>query len=1209
VAAPATNRNIRSKKKESGEDRPALDLTGVKLGSVHITRKIASGGMGDVWYGIEEDLGVPVAVKVLPARFAASQSAVRRFMREARSVAKLDHPNIVRVLQAGRRELNGEQLRVMVMEHVGGGDAHSAMHANPDRRLDATTAARIVLEAAHGLRHAHAAGIVHRDVKPANLLLTEMGRVKIADFGLSRVGAATDVVGHGDVESADMTSIGLAMGTPLYMSPEQGQGLEVDGRADVYSLGVTLYELLAGYPPFFGADGQAIVEKHIEEPFEYPEEDFASLPGVVVELIKGMCCKRPEERLSLSTVIERLEMYLGVSPLPETAVEEPNPALTRTNLTPRVTSFVGRSADVAELTTLFRDGARMVTVMGPGGVGKTRLAQEFGLIEVSKTGQYPGGVWFCDLTEARALHGIATGVARGIGFNLTSGDPVQQVHAALRMRGPMLVILDNFEQVADHAPSSLAVWMRGTPHVKFVVSSREPLHIEGERLFNLKPLEAGGPVKKKSGGTGPVPRSVLTATRPPSRTGSGVSAEPGPAVRLFVDRAQMANREFTLTEANRADVERICQELDGLPLAIELAAARTSGLTLPGILERLPKRLDLLASRRRDASARQTTMRSAIEWSWNLLTPWERLALAHCSVFVDGFLMEAAESVVDLSAFPGAPMVMDVVETLTEKSLVIAEPDATIPGETRYRMYESIRDFASRKMAEPDSVREPEGAVPHDLPFVPGGQTAQSLTGDQAAHQLRLRHARYYVGQARRTNIAAESRFNVEMLMRTMADLENLLTAQDSIEDTHPELSAEAIAEASMFLRVRGPWQDRVPRLRRGVARCGDNVLLRARLLGNLAQALFDSGIPDDTLAAAIESAEYSRQLVARDPKDIAFQRAMCRALSAMGLARSRIGPQEEALKFYAEAEEIGIACRDIVGTSIAVSRRGQIQANRGDFDAAKASFLKAADLARSIGNLYALSPSLGNYGMVHAEVGEYETAITILAEAEAIDRSLNNMIGVSAWVGGRGNALHGLGKLEEAMECLSEAAQIAREFGARMLVPTWVGNQGLVLSKLGRYDEALVCFREAEEIARETGNQRGIGFALFGRAKALVLLSDSLPAEARDRPMLLEAHTAIRECRTIRETNGVASNPNFFSTLGMFALTHARLLAHQQTPIEDLPGLAQQIGDAVVLGDDMIAKHGFGRNHKDGDLASAVGWLDEAKATLADYLAQASKV
>ena len=304
-----------------------------------------------------------------------------------------------------------------------------------------------------------------------------------------------------------------------------------------------------------------------------------------------------------------------------------------TNLGEERDAFVGRKAELLALAHTLESGARLINVVGAGGSGKTRLVRRYARAWL---GDWPGGVWFCDLCEARTHDGILFAVATALGVPLKGGDAVAQLGRAIAARGRCLVVLDNFEQVAGLAPATLGPWLDGTTEAAFVVTSRERLHLPGERLLPLEPL--------------------------------ALASE---AVDLFEVRGRAHRPDFAVVADNRAAIEEVVRLLDGLPLAIELAAARLRVLSPAQLVRRLHDRFSVLGGAS-GAAARQATLRAAIDWSWQLLLPWEKAAFAQCSVFEGGFTLASAEAVLDLAPWPDAPPAVDAVQSLVDKSCCAA---------------------------------------------------------------------------------------------------------------------------------------------------------------------------------------------------------------------------------------------------------------------------------------------------------------------------------------------------------------------------------------------------------------------------------------------------------------------------------------------------------------------------------------------------------
>lgn len=661
---------------------------GRAFGDYLIERRLGQGGMSTVWLARHPRLHVDCALKVLTV---ANPHATARLLREAR-VQAATHPNLLKVLDL----VTVDGRVALVLEFVDG-PSLADLVATRELTLDEVDA--IATGTLDGLRAAHAAGVVHRDLKPSNILLAPVDREKgafapkIADFGIAKV--ETDL---------HLTEVGLALGTPRYMAPEQlRRAHAVDARADLFSLGCALYELLTRRPPFDGGSEVDLYDQALHGRFpplatlrpEAPERmirtierclrpDPADRPPDCDALATAWSAPTTNGRLYLSK--EEIEPFrarrdrplppagthlapdrLGATELgPDEAAHvatcskcrrdrEPLRAFLKADLTAGETEartsttrgprLFGRVEVLREAVALRDGGARLIAIVGPGGVGKTRLATE--LAHTS-----PAGVaGFVDLADARTAQDLARSVGTAIGAGAEPTDA--EIALALASRGATLLVLDNCEPIVAETALRVGRWLDLAPRLVVVVTSREPLRVAQERVLRLDPLP------------------------------------PGDAREMFRALALAARPDLDVDGHDEA-ITRLVERLDGLPLAIELAAARVRTMSPTQLLERMPRRFDLLGGGPRDRSPRQATLRGALAWSWDLLDPDERLALAQCSVFRGGFTLEAAERVLRLGPDAWVP---NVLEALCDKSLV------QLGANRRYRLLESVREYAAEHLA------------------------------------------------------------------------------------------------------------------------------------------------------------------------------------------------------------------------------------------------------------------------------------------------------------------------------------------------------------------------------------------------------------------------------------------------------------------------------------------------------------------------------
>jgi len=542
---------------------------------------IGWGGVAEVWEVQDRQTGARLALKVL---LDPTHDQRARLLREADVQIHLEHPNVLPALHV----LEVDEVLGLVMPLVEGPTLAALLAAY---RLAEGEAFALIRAVCAGVGAAHAAGLVHRDLKPSNVLLDlSSGAVvpRVSDFGL---------VKSAQIRSSLTGSAGV-LGTPLYMSPEQlRQSREVDARADLWSLGVMLYELLTGRLPFPADSLPALLDAHRHPPLL--EGVSGPVAGVIQALLQVDLRARLPSCTDLLSCLEALALTPAEEPLQggaaleaaaralrREASEADQPAAAH-NLPAQRDAFVGRHQALEDLRRLVDGQARLVTLTGAGGVGKTRLALEVG---VAVAGQWPGGVWLCELSEARTAAALSAVMAGALGVA-----PSADLGAALAARGRSLFILDNVEQVADYAAATLERWLDAAPEACFLVTSRQPLGLPTERLLSLASMDAAD------------------------------------ATALFVERLRAARPDFAVTDRDQASIVALTAELDGLPLAIELAVARGRRLSISRLLTRLSRRFELLRVDAPDRPERQRSLHASLQWSWGLLSEAERALLIHCA--------------------------------------------------------------------------------------------------------------------------------------------------------------------------------------------------------------------------------------------------------------------------------------------------------------------------------------------------------------------------------------------------------------------------------------------------------------------------------------------------------------------------------------------------------------------------------------------------
>jgi predicted ATPase/transcriptional regulator with XRE-family HTH domain len=390
----------------------------------------------------------------------------------------------------------------------------------------------------------------------------------------------------------------------------------------------------------------------------------APFPNTLERLVLALALT-PEERAELDSYAERARR--------STRSKKSVTAAKSSNLPRSLASFVGREAVIAEIGALLHDWP-LVTVVGTGGVGKTSVAVHTSARVLER---WPDGVWFVELAAVREPSLVPSAIAGALHVCESPTRPALASIVAHLQDKQTLLVLDNCEHVIDEVSRAVSAILQRCPLVAVLTTSREALRLRGERVYRVPSL------------------SVPVSLNP-----SAKEARTHAAVALFTDRARAVDGDFALTDDNAAAVADICRRLDGIPLAIELAAARIRVLSPSQLVSRLDERLSLLTTGDRTALPRQRTMRALIDWSYELLSPCERILFAHLAIFVGGFTLEAASAVCSDQGTRQA-QILEPLSSLVDKSLLVAK---TVGNDVRYRLLESTREYALEKLRERGEV-------------------------------------------------------------------------------------------------------------------------------------------------------------------------------------------------------------------------------------------------------------------------------------------------------------------------------------------------------------------------------------------------------------------------------------------------------------------------------------------------------------------------
>lgn len=588
---------------------------------------------------------------------------------------------------------------------------------------------------------------------------------------------------------------------------------------------------------------------------------------------------------------------------------------TPNNLPQQLTSFIGRQHEVATVCRLLRD-TRHLTLVGGGGLGKTRLSLQ---VAAQMLGDYPDGAWFIELAPVSDPRMVAQAVASVLGVKEEPGRPVIAALAKFAAERRFLIVLDNCEHLTQACAEFAQAMLESGPGVRILASSREALNIAGERTYPLAPLVVPSP--------GAQVRADVIA--------------PFAAVQLFADRAAAAQSSFAITDANAAAVAEICRRLDGIPLALELAAARLRSMSVERIAERLSDRFRLLTGGARTALPRQQTLRALIDWSYDLLDAPERVLFRRLAVFPGGFTLEAAEKI---GAGDGLAEddVLDLLGRLVEKSLVSLDAEGD-----HYRMLETVRQYAREKLDE---------------------------SGDTAG--TRTRHLHFFLALAESATWFGPGQR--EWLARFDAERENLFAAHAWCDqaDDGGSLGLRLVRAIRFYCLHRGL-------LALGAAAIVDALRRPGAQTRNVArsQALSSAGVFASNMGRHAEALGYLQESLAI-ARELGDQARIAITLQPLGGTYLALGEMEEARACLEEALALAQSNGNPREIAAALSWLVQLRRVEGDYDSALPLCNDCLAIVRGLGDSGGVTTSLINLAMIETMRGNLAGARDAIADA-----------------------------------------------------------------------------------------------------------------------------------------------------------------------------------------------------------------------------------
>jgi predicted ATPase/DNA-binding CsgD family transcriptional regulator len=641
----------------------------------------------------------------------------------------------------------------------------------------------------------------------------------------------------------------------------------------------------------------------------------------------------------------------------------------RTNLPAQISNFIGREAELTDVRRLVA-GSRLVTLTGTGGAGKTRLALQVAAELLDVAGN---GVWFADLAPLGDPELVAIAVADVLGVRQEPGRPVQDTLVEAVGGRTLLVLLDNCEHVIGACAKLADALLRGCPNLTLLATSRETLGIDGERVYRVPSL--GTPADGDDANT-------IRATD---------------AVRLLEDRAASHGLALTWDESAAELAGRICRRLDGIPLALELAAARLRVMAAAELDVRLDERFALLTGGLRTALPRQQTLRAMVDWSWEMLTGAERAVLARLSAFAGGFALAAAEAVATGPDVPAAEVLANL-GALVDKSMVQFDDAGSGPG--RYRLLETVRQYAASQL---------------------------ETLGSSAASAARTAHRDYYLALAEEAAPQLVGADQAAWLDLLDAELGNLRAAISfSVTQSDPAPGLRLAASLRVYWLARGHAAEAAEALQTllDMPAALEPTLTRARALAAAANLIERAGG-----YAAAEKCCAEALGIARAAGD---DYLVAELLHAQAWPRLRRGDARAALQLIEQGLGLARDLRNARLTALLLSARSAAFDQQDDHAGAARDAAEAVQLCRQTDDKRAVGIMLGGLGNIELAIGDLDAARLHLAESLAIFRTLNERYGIVGVTFNLGLAEYLSGSPDAAGVLFTESLDLARRLGMK---------------------------------------------------------------------------------------------------------------------------------------------------------------------------------
>ena len=751
------------------------------------------------------------------------------------------------------------------------------------------------------------------------------------------------------------------------------------------------------------------------------------------------CVKILKEKLGVSPQESTVELYEAIK---ENRLQEAKTPAAESwgslsnNIPAQLTSFIGRKAEIEEIKGLLTT-SRLVTLTGAGGCGKTRLSLQ---VAADLVGEYTNGVWLVELAPLSDPTLIAQEVASTLDVQEQAGRSYIDVLSNYLRSKEILLVLDNCEHLIEACADLSLILLQACPNLRILATSREALGITGETIWEVPPLS--------------VPDSSLL----PSLQTSDLSKYE--AISLFNDRALTILPTFEMTDRIAPTVARICHRLDGIPLAIELAAARVKTLSADQLVERLDDRFGLLTGGSRTALPRHQTLRATVDWSHELLSAAEKTLFRRLSVFAGGFTLTGAEAVCNGAG--GLQLdVLDGVSSLMDKSLLRGEEvSSKKDGELRFTMLETIREYALEHLAQ---------------------------SGEE--EETRRYHANFFLGLAEKGELALRGLEQMDWLEWYIIEDDNLREALEwSMESGERELGIRLAGALWYPMFIHGHWSEIGGWLERTLSKSeGAPDSLRVKALLGAGPIAFNQGDIGRMVDLSEEGLSLARELGSKEYIVV--------SLALLGFGKFYQGDHGEGMRLIEESLTLGRELEDKWYAANSLHLPGSIALDTGDYSRARELFEESLSLSREAGdnlNIAGVLPFLGRAALYQ---GDYDRAREFAEECLPLSRKIGLKYGLARSLLLIGRIALQQGDYDQAKEYLDESSALSREQEDKAHLGISIRIIGNVAFAQGDYEKAITSYKESLTLLQEANDGGGIAECLEGLSEVFVSQGKPEPA------------------------------------------------------------------------------------------------------------------